>query len=331
MIYLCVLCSCGLINPQGYEERSFISYLRLNGLIYTGEEYYFRLGIYLTNQRYVKEFNHQKQSSFKLGMNHLAAFTQAEYRILLGAKHKSSSIKGSYIQVKKAIKVDTPDYYDWRSEQGGKVYSIKDQGTCSADWAFGAVSAQESAYAIYAKTIPIALSEQNLVDCDFLDYGCDGGNVFNAYDYVIKHQGGNFVAEYSYPYTAVEGTCNYNNAIKNTTMKSYREIYHATEDELLELVYKDGPVACAIDASSSGFQLYWGGVYDDDECRSDIWSLNHEVITIGWGYDENVGKDYWIVRNSWGYYWGEKGYIRMSRNKNNQCGIATELGIPSIA
>lgn len=65
------------------------------------------------------------------------------------------------------------------------------------------------------------------------------------------------------------------------------------------------------------------GVFSDYECRNDYDSLNHAVLVVGYGKDTVTGYDYWLVKNTWGKTWGENGYIRMRRNFNNMCGIAT--------
>lgn len=64
-----------------------------------------------------------------------------------------------------------------------------------------------------------------------------------------------------------------------------------------------------------------GGVYDHSSCGKSYDDLDHGVAVVGYG---SSSKDYWLVRNSWGGSWGMSGYIQMARNKDNQCGIATE-------
>jgi cathepsin L len=69
------------------------------------------------------------------------------------------------------------------------------------------------------------------------------------------------------------------------------------------------------------------GIYFEPECSSD--DLDHGVLVVGYGKDK-AGKDYWLVKNSWSEKWGDKGYIKIARNRKNHCGVATAASYPIV-
>ena len=84
----------------------------------------------------------------------------------------------------------------------------------------------------------------------------------------------------------------------------------------------------AVDASSTGFTYYYGGIYYDLDCvKTD---LNHAMLVVGYGTDSSIEMDYWILKNSWGEDWGDRGYMKLARNQNNMCGIATAATYPML-
>lgn len=107
----------------------------------------------------------------------------------------------------------------------------------------------------------------------------------------------------------------------------YVDIAEGDEKGLEIAVSTLGPVAVGIDAGRDGFQFYSDGVYFDEECTQD--GINHAVLVVGFGQEPN-GQKYWLVKNSYGPQWGLGGYIKMAKDANNHCGIATSASYPLV-
>jgi len=172
----------------------------------------------------------------------------------------------------------------------------------------------------------VSLSEQNLMDCSWAhgNLACDGGTMPSAFKYIIGNKG--IDTEASYPYTGKSSLiCHYKAADIGATISDYKTIAAGSESALAEALNVQ-PVSIAIDASHNSFQLYKSGVYYEPSCSSS--NLDHGVLAVGYGTVNNT--DFWIVKNSWGTSWGLTGYIQMARNRNNNCGIATNGAYPII-
>ncbi|XP_060735500.1 digestive cysteine proteinase 2-like [Tachysurus vachellii] len=152
---------------------------------------------------------------------------------------------------------------------------------------------------MYKKTGKLVpLSKQQLLDCSTENRGCLGGLMNLAFDYV-KENG--ISTEESYPYEAKKGSCRYNPYTVEATCDGYININSGDEYALKEAVATIGPISVAIDARHTSFNNYKSGIYIEPNCSST--TLNHAVLVVGYGTEN--GKDYWLVKNSWGLNFGD--------------------------
>jgi cathepsin L len=261
--------------------------------------------------------------TFTMGMNEHADLTKSEFQEkFLGLKVDARKFNATKTYKPKLNAAALPTEVDW--VKSGYVTPVKNQKSCGSCWAFSTTGSLEGQYYRKNKKL-VSFSEQQLVDCSrsYGNNGCSGGLMDNAFKY-IKDQG--IESEADYPYTAVNNNCKYSASKVVTKVSGFTDVQHGNEAALQSALSTVGPVSVAIDASHSSFQFYKAGVYNEQRCSST--SLDHGVLAVGFG-NEN-GNDFWLVKNSWGTSWGVNGFIKMSRNSKNQCGIASMASYPVL-
>ena len=251
--------------------------------------------------------------------------------------------------------------YTGATNKGAYTNQPKDQGTCGSCWSFGATGTIEGALAretTATQPFPTEVSQQNLLDCSwsFGNNACDGGLDWEGFEWMIKNNTGAIASAASYsPYMNQEGFCHFDKSAQKTqpvtlngkvykaeavaTITGWRStsvfrqgnetdgkistlkslIVPVSQANLKDALFTRGPISVSIDATPPDFYYYGGGVFDNKACTG--YDLDHSVLAVGYG--EDVGKSYWIVKNSWSTYWGEEGFVRVAMDEDNICGVAT--------
>jgi len=251
-------------------------------------------------------------------------------------------------QIQHTVNTSLPQSYSW-SNVGGVNYLTKNLNQhipvyCGSCWAHGSISSLADRIKIMRKAAwpDINLSIQFLLNCR-MGGSCNGGNHIATYKAI--HEYGSIPYEDCMIYqacsidskeegcsdkkmfectavntcktcdtfTANGGSCTPIMQYPNATIASYGSIRDS--DNMKSEIYKNGPIACGINAEE--IVDYTGGVLD---VPHKLKMINHIISVVGWGYDETTNKQYWIIRNSWGSYWGELGFMKLVLGEN-QLGI----------
>jgi len=296
--------------------------MKTHGKTYaTNDEYTLRLTNFKASLKRIAAKNSRSNATF--AVNKFSDLSPAEFKRLYLMKNTITPLYSNTDVLKPTVDA-VPATFDWRSSN--VVTPVKDQEQCGSCWAFSVTENIESVWMLKnnKKVDSFSpLAPQQIVDCDTTDGGCDGGEPESAYQYVIT--AGGLEPESAYPYEGTDGTCSFQKNLVESTISSFK--YATTrfdETTLKQNLVSVSPLSICVDAAN--WQDYSSGVMSAWDCC--LWcQLDHCVQLIG--YDSTASTPFYIVRNSWGTDWGEKGFIRLAMG-SNPCGI-TDLATTAVA
>ncbi len=255
------------------------------------------------------------------GPTKMSRLTRDEQKRMLGAEIADHS---DFFFEPKTNRIPTwaPASHDWRNA-GGINYSspILDQGRCGSCVAFAAIALLETQMNISQKTphSPWAYSPQHLFSCG--GGGCARG--WQAPQALSFLQNTGVPDEACFPYEsgavgkdiACNRTCSDSKSRSTKITRSSMTSFFFVSMEALKKALQKGPLMATM-AIYEDFMFYKGGVYSH---TSGAQLGGHAVTIEGW----NDADKAWIVRNSWGEEWGEKGYFRVAWDDDSGVGSST--------
>jgi len=292
-------------------EFEFMQYVAKFGKTYANiEEFEARLATFAEKHAFIQEHD-AAATGYTLAHNQFSDWTQAEYEAMLTYQpmgETAAEAEETYEQNLGA----TPK--DWRTSNC--LNAIKDQGQCGSCWAFSGIATTEN-YWCTSNGKLYSLSEQQQVDCNTGCYGCNGGWAYKVWTYLERKYA---ETESAYPYTARDGTCKYSSSAATSVTTSGYSNVKSRSPSSMQTQLQSGILSVAIQANQLAFQLYSSGIFTNTNCGT---NLDHATNVVGWGTSGDM--DYWIMRNSWGTSWGDKGYMMLQIVSGaGLCGIQLE-------
>ncbi|CAL5082957.1 unnamed protein product [Urochloa decumbens] len=330
-------------GPGLLPEAQLAAFVRRHCRRYSGpDEYARRLRVFAANL--ARAAAHQAlDPTARHGVTPFSDLTREEFEARLTGVRAGGDVqrlvRGSMPAAAPATEAEVarlPASFDWRDK--GAVTGVKTQGACGSCWAFSTTGAVEGANFLATGKL-LDLSEQQLVDCDHTcsavarnecDNGCSGGLMTNAYGYLMEC--GGLMESSTYPYTGSPGACRFDPAKVAVRVANFTAVPAAGgEVQIRAALVRRGPLAVALNAAF--MQTYVGGVSCPLVCPR-AW-VNHGVLLVGYGARGFAAlrlgyRPYWVIKNSWGEQWGEKGYYRLCRG-SNVCGVDSMVSAVAVA
>ncbi|CAF0800476.1 unnamed protein product [Adineta steineri] len=300
-----------------YDTYLFNSFQRLHQKLYLNDkEKEKRFQIFKDNLNRIEELNEKEEGTAIYGITHLSDLNEEEFTqyYLNERLSLSKHVSKAPASVKDPLQV-SPEAFDWRNHSA--VTDVKNQGQCGSCWAFSVTGNIEGVWKVKKGDL-IPLSEQELVDCDKVDEGCNGGFMTDAYGQIINMSGLMTEADYKY-----EGKQHDQCLLDKTKIKVNIDGYlniTSDENEMAEWLANNAPISIGLNANM--MQFYFRGIAHPHRTFCNPQGLNHGVLLVGYGVEVKSSKSipYWIIKNSWGPHWGEKGYYRLYRG-DGTCGV----------
>ncbi|KAF1745553.1 hypothetical protein MXB_2493 [Myxobolus squamalis] len=299
------------LNKEWEEHKSIYN------LHFSLDEEVYRKEIFGKNYQFILKSN-SRNLNFTLKMNKFGHLKRNERPRLLNLKKPLGHYEDEDpIFVTEPI----PSNYDWR--QKGVVSAVHNQLQCTSCYAYSAVGAIESHFAIQSGILR-ELSVQEIIDCSdsYGNLGCDGGFPESIYEYVWDN---GLSLESDYSYTARHEHCQRNNPNSSYKLSGYRGLKGGDEDNLLRALFVFGPIPIAIDSEHDEFDFYHSGIINIPNCNPE--NLDHAVLAVGYNLTETP---YLLVKNSFGTNWGIGGYFKIALYEDNMCGISSWATLPYI-
>eukprot|EP00439_Symbiodinium_sp_Y106_P037572 s7585_g4.t1 len=299
-------------------ETAYAAFLERHGLQRVGDTVSRsdRMATFARSHAKVTEHNRKSDRTWTAGLNRFSDQTHEEFGRVLGYRRMgtwwNSTTSTSFVQTDS---VHYAESLDWASQTHSGKYFI-DQGACGSCWAVAATGALEMRAEIAHKKAPSMLSYKELVDCVENpqhcggDGGCGGATGELAFEYISKN-GLSASASYTGDREATEH-CKTGSRSAVVKANSFVKL-PVNKLSPLMMAIQHGPVVVSVDGGPWG--SYESGVFNG--CRRDA-TVNHAVLLVGYGHDATVNMDYWLVRNSWGEWWGENGFIRILRHSSDE-------------
>ncbi|GAB1863442.1 Cathepsin O [Camponotus japonicus] len=317
------------------DAKLFANYVVQYNKFYRNDstEYKKRFECFQKSLRHIEKMNsfQSSQESAYYGLTEFSDLSEDEFLqqtllpdlSLRGQKHTTASYYHQHftnsINRRKRVIASIPSKFDWRDR--GVVGPVRYQESCGACWAFSTIGVVESMYAIKNGTL-YPFSVQEMIDCMPGSYGCEGGDICGLLSWLLVSKT-KIISENVYPLTWRSDACKLSKTSAKTMGVKITDFtcdsFVNAESDLLTLLVTHGPVAVAVNAMS--WQNYLGGIIQY-HCDGSFNSLNHAVQIVG--YDMAARIPHYIIKNSWGSTFGNKGYIYIAIG-NNLCGIANQV------